>query len=194
MEQADTDVQLMTRLAAGDQSALRALLARHGERIYRYALRLTQDTGIAEETANDVALEVWRSAQRYRGEARVTTWLLGITRYKAFNAMRGNQRMSYAADAGEGLADESAETGLTSTATERARLQAVLRRALRGLSAEHRVVLELTFFHERTYAEIAAIVGCPTATVRTRMHYAKRALQRALQNDPGAALELIGRQ
>ncbi len=194
MEQADTDVQLMTRLAAGDQSALRALLARHGERIYRYALRLTQDTGIAEETANDVALEVWRSAQRYRGEARVTTWLLGITRYKAFNAMRGNQRMSYAADAGEGLADESAETGLTSTATERARLQAVLRRALRGLSAEHRDVLELTFFHERTYAEIAAIVGCPTATVRTRMHYAKRALQRALQNDPGAALELIGRQ
>ena len=194
MEQADTDVQLMSRVAAGDQSALGELLATHGERIYRYALRLTQDNGIAEETANDVALEVWRSARRFRGEARVSTWLLGITRYKAFNAMRGSQRLSYAADVDQEAAAEAAETFVLDSATERARLKAVLRQTLRRLSAEHRDVLELTFFHERTYAEIAAIVGCPAATVRTRMHYAKRALRRALQEQTPAVLELIGRQ
>ncbi len=189
----DTDVELIERIAQRDQAALRELLLRHGERVYRYALRLTQDPALAEELANDVALEVWRSATRFRYEARCSTWLLGITRFKAFNAMRGTQRLVYDEDAGVETEDERIQVDHLAVAADRRRLRQVLSDALKRLSAEHRDVLELTFFHECSYTEIAEIVGAPTATVRTRMYYAKRALRKALASSSDEVLALVGR-
>ncbi len=192
--EADTDIDLVKRMAANDQQALERFLDRHGERIYRYLLRLTQDPALAEETANDVALEIWRCARSFRGEAKVTTWMLGIARNKAFNAMRGKQWLSYVPEQGEWLEDDNHEIEALRSDEERARLRKLLLESLRRLSAEHRDVLELTFFHECSYQEIAEIVGCPPATVRTRMHYARRALQKTLDDAPPSAAALIGRQ
>ena len=86
---AQTDVELIRLIAAGDKQAFRTLFERHGERVFRYAHRLINDVQKAEEVTNDVMLEVWNSAARFENRAKVTTWILGITRFQSLNAIRG---------------------------------------------------------------------------------------------------------
>src|SRR5436305_1192660 len=87
------DAALIESIAKGDQPALQALYVRHNRRVYRYALRLSRSTTIAEETVSDVFLEVWRSAGSFAGRSQVSTWLLGIARHKALCALRQNREL-----------------------------------------------------------------------------------------------------
>ena len=183
------DRDLMAELAQGNQAALRALADRYGERIYRYALRLTGSQSTAEELSNDVLLEAWRSAHRFAGRSKLSTWLLGIARHRALNANRGKRGIIVSLDddptAGATIEAELVQDGshnVMAHELDRPRLKKILTEALKNLSAEHRDVLELTFYHGCTYQEIAEIVGCPQATVRTRMHYAKQKLHKALRS------------
>jgi RNA polymerase sigma-70 factor (ECF subfamily) len=104
----------------------------------------------------------------------VSTWILGITRHLALNAVRRKSLDTVElSDAPEAVDDDPA-----TPAVERDRevLGRAVREALGSLSADHRDVIELTFFHGCTYQEIAEIVGCPENTVKTRMFHARKQL------------------
>src|SRR5262245_62394920 len=73
-----TDEQLIERIADGDEGAMHTLYARQSLRIYRFILRLTDNAATAEDLLSDVFIDVWRSAARFKHEARVSTWLLAI--------------------------------------------------------------------------------------------------------------------
>ena len=105
---ADPDAGLIQRMAAGDEEALRSLYASHSRRLFAYAIRLTGNPAIAEEVLQDSLLAAWRGARAFRGEARVTTWLLGIVRHQALNATRRKRRET---DNLEQVEDATAETG-----------------------------------------------------------------------------------
>ncbi|MEJ2089332.1 MAG: sigma-70 family RNA polymerase sigma factor [Gammaproteobacteria bacterium] len=174
----DQDQALIARIAAGDRRAFELLFSKYGERVFRYAHRLISDVTKAEEVANDVMLEVWKTAARFEGRSKVSTWILGITRHLALNAVRRKTLDTVdVADAPE-LADDKQVDGAVEH--DRDVLGEGIRAALAELSAEHRDVIELTFFHGCTYHEIAEIVGCPENTVKTRMYHAKRQLQSLL--------------
>lgn len=180
-EQAEwQDSQLMARVAAGDQQAFRTLFERHGERVFRYAHRLINEVSKAEEVTNDVMLEVWKNASRFEGRSRVSTWIIGIARNVALNAVRGKRLPTVAIDQVAEPIDHATDRDPVSAEQQRAGISQLLRQALRDLSVEHRDVVELTFFHGFSYPEIAQIVGCPENTVKTRMFHAKRKLRRAL--------------
>ena len=98
----------------------------------------------------------------------------------AMNALRGKSLPLVEMDQIPEPADETAGTDGTDMERDTRKLRSALHEALRELSAEHRDVVELTFFHGCTYPEIAEIVGCPENTVKTRMFHAKRQLKRAL--------------
>ena len=83
-----TDQQLIDRIAAGDREAFEILFRQYGERVFRYACRLISDVGKAEEVTNDVMMEVWKTAPRFEGRSKVSTWILGITRHLALNSVR----------------------------------------------------------------------------------------------------------
>ena len=83
--------RLIERIADGDKRAFEQLFKQYGERIFRYAYRLINDQGKAEEVTNDVMLEVWKTAAKFEGRSKVSTWLLGITRHLALNAVRRKQ-------------------------------------------------------------------------------------------------------
>ncbi len=166
---------LMQRVAAGDKRAFESLFSRHGERVFRYAYRLISDATKAEEVTNDVMLEVWKNAAKYEGRSKVSTWLLGITRHLALNAVRRKQLDTIDMDDAPEVAAPEENTSAREQDGET--LRAALRAALDRLSPEHRDVVELTFFHECSYQEIAEIVNCPTNTVKTRMFHAKKQLQ-----------------
>jgi RNA polymerase sigma-70 factor (ECF subfamily) len=181
----DDDQQLVTRIAAGDRLAFEQLFNDYGERVFRYAHRLISDVTKAEEVTNDVMLEVWKTAARFEGRSKVSTWILGITRHLALNAVRRKSLDTIDVDDAPALADDN----LTEAAMEHDRdvLKDTLNRALGRLSTDHRDVVELTFFHGLNYQEIAAVVGCPENTVKTRMFHARKQLKgflRAAGMDP----------
>lgn len=175
----ETDLELLARIATGDRRAFEALFRHYGERVFRYAHRLINDVAKAEEVTNDVMLEVWKTAPRFEGRSQVSTWILGITRHLALNAVRRKQLDTVEMDDAPPVADD----GQPGSAVEldRETLKRGIRDTLTALSTEHRDVIELTFFHGLSYAEIADVVGCPENTVKTRMFHAKKHLQRLLR-------------
>jgi RNA polymerase sigma-70 factor (ECF subfamily) len=171
----DQDSALVTRVAAGDRAAFELLFTRYGERVFRYAHRLISDVTKAEEVTNDVMLEVWKTAARFEGRSKVSTWILGITRHLALNAVRRKQLDTVDMDDAPEAGDDSIEA--PSVSHDREVLGRGIRAALGKLSPDHRDVVELTFFHGCSYQEIAEIVGCPENTVKTRMFHARKQLK-----------------
>src|SRR5438046_6398433 len=86
--ESSSDETLTRRIAAGDQSAMRALFARYRVKVYRWLLCLVDDEALAEDLLSEVFLDVWRHAASFEARASVSTWLLAIARYKALSARR----------------------------------------------------------------------------------------------------------
>lgn len=180
------DERLILRIAEGDEEALGQLYASYRVRLWQYLWpQLGADAQRVEEVLQDVFLAVWRQARTFRGEARASTWLFRIARYRASNAMRDHARQpeGYATSLSTG---EDGEGGGYERARTASHEDAVLDRvalaeAMRRLSLKHREVLDLFFFHGFTLDEVAHILDIPTGTVKSRLSYARRALLRELQ-------------
>lgn len=171
----EQDQALVARIAAGDRAAFEQLFRAYGERVFRYTHRLISDATKAEEVTNDVMLEVWKTAARFEGRSKVSTWILGITRHLALNAVRRKQLDTVDVADAPPIADEQEVPAAVEL--DRSVLKSALTRALGRLSTDHRDVIELTFFHGLSYQEIAEVVGCPENTVKTRMFHARKQLR-----------------
>jgi RNA polymerase sigma-70 factor (ECF subfamily) len=176
MNDAD-DRTLLERIAARDRVAFETFFRAHGPAVHRFVRDLVRDDGLAEELTSDVMVEVWRSAGKYGGRSRARTWVFGIAHHKAIDALRKRRATLVPLDdllgaASEGIGPEEAAL----RADDRQRLD----EALAGLSADHRAVLELTYVEGFSQKDIAEIVDCPLATVKTRAFYAKQRLRDAL--------------
>ncbi len=167
------DGALVRRIAGRDESALRELYAAYGQRLYAYALRLTDDPDLAEDVVQDALVAVWNLAGSYRGEGRPLAWLMGIVHNTALKALRHRPTplsagMEDALPAAGPLPEEQAQCSQQS---------AWLRRGLRQLSPEHRAVLELVFYQGLSLQETAEVCGCPLGTVKSRLSHARRQLR-----------------
>jgi RNA polymerase sigma-70 factor (ECF subfamily) len=178
---ADTtsDDALIARIASGDRAAMRLLFARHQTAVYRWLLRLVGDEPLVEDLLNDVFLDVWRQAGAFAGRSSVSTWLLAIARHKAISSQRRRRDDQLDAEIAESIPDTAANAEMELEERDRSRQLAA---ALRHLSGEHRAVIDLVYYHGRTVNEVAAILGVPAATVKTRMFYARRKLAQFVQH------------
>lgn len=170
----DRDQALLAAVANGDRRAFDELYREYGPRVFRFSYRLIRDQTKAEEVTNDVMLEVWKHAARFEGRSAVSTWIFGIARHRTLNAVRGKTLHLTDMDEAEHVADD---TITAEKALDQATSRNALREALNKLSPDHREVLELTFFYELSYKEIAEIANCPENTVKTRMFHAKKRLE-----------------
>ena len=176
MSDAD-DRRLLERIARRDRVAFETFFRAHGSSVHRFVRDLVRDDGLAEELTSDVMVEVWRSAAKYGGRSRARTWVFGIAHHKAIDALRKRRATLVPLDALLGAAsDVESPEAAALRAEERRRLDG----ALASLSPEHRAVLELTYVEGFSQKEIADIVDCPLATVKTRAFYAKQRLRDAL--------------
>ncbi len=174
---ANPDLDLVRRIAQGDERALQVLSERYSRRLYAYALRLTRNSDLAGEVLQDTLLSTWQGARAFRGDSRVITWLLGIVHHRAMNAMR-RRNLTVDLETAEATHAQSGQPDAELQALDR---QAILARALARLSVEHRSVIELVFYQELSLAEVAEVCGCPIGTVKSRLNYAKAHLRRALE-------------
>ncbi len=179
-EAADEERRLIARIAAGDERALDILYARYRPRLRGYLWRLLHgDEGLIEEALQDIFVAVWQTASRFRGEARVATWVFQIAHNIALAARRRGVRRPIsvpllAADApiANAQRDPYSEGVLTRMA---------MHDALSKLSEKHREALDLFFRQGFSADEIAAILVIPAGTVRSRLSYARKALRDELR-------------
>ena len=176
--QTTTDEVLIARIATGDRLAMQVLFARHHVKVYRFVLRLVRNEATAEDLISDVFLDVWRQAGKFEGRSAVSTWMLSIARFTARSSMRRRQDAELDDDAAEQVEDESDDPETTLAKKDKG---ALLRQALTGLSPEHREIIDLVYYHEKSVEEVAGIVGIPEATVKTRMFYARKKLSELLK-------------
>jgi len=168
-----SDEILVEQIAAGSKPAMQALFARHRTYVYRWLLRFVSNETLAEDLLSEVFLDVWRQAGRFQRRSSVSTWLLAIARHKALSARRRRTGAELDEKIEATVADPANDPEAALQEKDRAE---VLRRALIRLSSEHREVIDLVYYHEKSVDEVAHILDVPPATVKTRMFYARKKL------------------
>lgn len=177
--QSDSDQDLILRVAKGDRLAFRTLYARHNVRVFRFILRFIKDEGQAEDLIGEVFLDVWRQADRFEGRSSVSTWILGMARFKALSSLRKTTEAELDDDQAAAIADDADTPETVSQKLDKAK---AIRRCIDQLSPEHREIVDLVYYQEKSISEVAEIVGIPENTVRTRMFYARKRLQELMQS------------
>jgi RNA polymerase sigma factor (sigma-70 family) len=169
------ELRLISRVAAEDIAAFENLYRAYHPRLVRFLHGMLRQGALTEEVLDDTMLVVWRRAHTFDGSAKLSTWLFAIAYRQALKALRQRGYEST-------IDEEPAAPGDTEpdSRMQQHQLHACLDEALAALSAEHRAVIELTYYLGHSCREIADIVDCPVATVKTRMFYARRRLKSAL--------------
>ena len=173
-----SDEALIGRIASGDRDAMRALYLKHHVRVYRFVMRLVRNQTVAEDVISDVFLDVWRQAGSFEGRSAVSTWLLAIARFKALSVLRRKPDEELNDTGAAAVPDPTDDPEV---AVQKKNTGEILRECLNTLSREHREVIDLVYYHEKTVDEVAQIVGIPEATVKTRMFYARKKLSGLLK-------------
>jgi RNA polymerase sigma-70 factor (ECF subfamily) len=176
--QTTSDDVLIGRIAGGDRLAMQVLFARHHVRVYRFVLRMVRNEALAEDLISEVFLDVWRQAEKFEGRSAVSTWMLSIARFKALSALRRRGEEELDEETASAIEDDADDPEVTLAKKDKG---AALRQALNKLSAEHREIIDLVYYHEKSVEEVAGIVGIPEATVKTRMFYARKKLSELLK-------------
>jgi RNA polymerase sigma-70 factor, ECF subfamily len=173
-----SDRELVERVAKGDRAAVRLLFMRHHARVYRFAARQTGSESMADDIANEVFLELWKQAPAFEGRSEVSTWLLGIARFKALSALRKRKEVWIDDDDAAAVPDTADTPEVAVMKEDKA---TALRGMVNALPEEHRTVIDLAYYHAKSVSEIADILSIPAATVKTRMFYARKKLGEALK-------------
>lgn len=168
-----SDEDLIARIASGDRLAMQVLYARHHVRVFRFGLRLVRSEQVAEDLISEVFLDVWRQAGKFEGRSAVSTWLLAITRFKALSVLRKRKDAELDDESAAAIEDSSDDPEI---AVQKKDTGEALRRCLTALSPEHREIVDLVYYHEKSVEEVAQIVGIPENTVKTRLFYARKKL------------------
>ncbi|WP_299654893.1 RNA polymerase sigma factor [uncultured Tateyamaria sp.] len=172
-----SDDALIAAVAQGDVTAFEQVHKKYFPKLMHFARRITGSAEAAEEVANDVLMTVWRTADRFEGRSKPSTWIFGIAYRVAMKQRTKLQRRAGDVELDEGMIaskDDTAEAVIRGTD---------LKNALDQLKPELRAVVELTYYNGYLYTEIAEILDCPVGTVKTRMMTARRRLRGILSDE-----------
>ncbi|CAM3660385.1 RNA polymerase sigma factor [Roseateles saccharophilus] len=175
------ELALLAGVRQGRRAEFDALYRLYHPRLWRFLVHMLRRGEQVEEVLNDTLLVVWQRADSFDGRSKLSTWVFGIAYRKALKAL---SRLDLPLEAD--VVNEPADPGPgPEQRLGLAQLRGRLAGALAELSVEHRAVVELCYFHDMAYAEIAEVVGCPPETVKTRMFYARRRLRLLLDDLAG---------
>lgn len=182
------DAALLQEVAHGDKAAFETLYRRYYRRVSQFVYRLTPDRQLGEEIVDDTMLAVWRSAGRFAGRSKVSTWILGIAYRRAMKSL-DREKKHRGLDQDEAFLEAQPDTdaardplAVASASTMQRQLGAYVSR----LDINQQVALHLTALGH-SYPEISAIVDCPANTVKTRVFKARHKLK-AYMSDAGIGL------
>jgi len=174
------DRDLVEGCRRGDPDAFRQLFETHKGRVYSIALRYSGDATIAMDIAQDTFLKLLSSIHDYRGEANFETWLYRVVVNRCLDHHRRGRRLLPMVN---DLLDLIWTTGETVLHTLlRTEFEESIQQVIQTLSPQQRMVVVLRYTEGLSYEEIAAILGCSTGTVGSRLSRAHRVLERRLSH------------
>lgn len=176
---ANDELRLLDGVRAKDRKAFEQLYRIYHPRLTRFLTNLIRRPQLIEEVLDDTLMVVWERADSFTGASKLSTWIFAIGYRKAMKALRRFDEPveDLGAERRPALdADPEQEFG-------HGRRHDLLIEAMKELSADHRAVVDLTYFHEMGYREIANILNCPVDTVKTRMFHARRHLRRRMEGE-----------
>ncbi|KJK55505.1 sigma-70 family RNA polymerase sigma factor [Saccharothrix sp. ST-888] len=175
------------RRSAADEALIRTLYEQHGGALLAYAIRLTGDRAAAEDAVQETLIRAWRNPEALtNARGSVRGWLLTVERNLITDRFRAKaSRPAEVAEVSEATATVPVERDHADTVVE----ALVMTEALEQLSPEHRAVLHSIYFQRLSVAEAAEQLGVPAGTVKSRAHYALRALKRSYPGRPGTLKE-----
>lgn len=176
-----TDTELVARTLAGDMRALKALMRTHHRTLYRTARAILRDDAEAEDAVQEAYLQAFRALGTFRGDSKLSTWLVRIAANEALMRLRRNAKATARMDVEP---DElmSGEAGPESTANG-SEMRQLLEARIRALPEGYRAVFMLRAVEELSVEETAAALGIPEATVRTRFFRARDLLRKSMAGD-----------
>ena len=164
----------MAAIAAGDEAAFNEIHARYYPRVARFTRRITRSSELIAEITNDTLWAIWRSAPKFKGSSRVSTWIMGIAYHVGSKTLRRSSRREAREEPMLDFIEAAHEPWSEGDDRE------WVRAALIQLAEEQRTVLELFYRFGHSCEEIAKMVDCPTNTVKSRMFHGRRNMQRLL--------------
>lgn len=180
----DADLQLARWLDAivdHDERALGAFYDATVSRVYAFVARIVRQEALAEEVVEDTYFQVWRQAVRYDAERGAPmTWLLGMARSRAIDALRREQRSQHDPFEGDDVPETASDDPGVDELLELARAHADLHEALLSLGAGPRQIVSLAFFRGLTHEEIAEQMRMPLGTVKAQIRRALLKLREIL--------------
>jgi len=171
------ELALLESIGLRDRAAFEELYRLYHPRLTSFLMRMVRRPQLVEEVLNDTMMVVWLRPDSFHGGSKLSTWIMAIAYRKALKGLKrqddpvedddGHERIS------EDVSPEQSSANL--------RRRQLLAKAMEELSPAHRAVVDLTYYHELDYNEIARILDCPVGTVKTRMFHARRQLQRHIE-------------
>ena len=169
-----TDEQLIKSALAGSESAWRSLVKKYETRLYNHALRMVGNNEDALDLLQDVLLSVYRNLENFRGEAPFSAWIFRIATFRCTDHLR--RKKPQTTELAEEIPDDSSTSNPVS-GFETVRSNAEIVRMLARLPRDQRHVVELKFFQNFTFEEIAAQLGISSNTAKSRLYAALKKLK-----------------
>ncbi len=187
------DRALLQGVANSDRAAFERLYHRYETRVHGYVKNIVRDSSTAEDVVVATMTTIWQIAASFAARSRVSTWILGIARHKAIDAVRS--RTSAPLTIPLESANELVEAGPEAfEVVNSEQLRQSMHRALSRLSTEHREALRLAYYEELPYEDIAMLLGIPANTVKSRVFYAKQELRHLLPAPGSRSMQPEGRE
>ncbi len=163
-------VRLIADIAEGKEQALGLLYEQTSSQIYGLAYRILNDATIAEEVTLDVYMQVWRQAKQFdQTRGKPIVWLTVLTRSRAIDRLRSGQKERESQQSLETISEQEDMKESPEEASAFNQQCRIVQQALALLSVEQRTVIEMAYFSGLTQSEIAARIGEPLGTVKTRI-------------------------
>ena len=183
------DEELVQRIRAGDTGALEVLMRRHNRILYRTARAILRDDAEAEDAVQEGYLRAYRALGTFRGESKVSTWLVRIVANEALMRRRRTVRSAEVIPIEPGEETAMSETAGPELETLRGQMRRLLEARIDRLPDGYRAVFVLRALEELSVEETAAALEIPQATVRTRFFRARGLLREALARDIDLTME-----
>ena len=174
-----TDKLLLERVSRGDRDAMKLLYDEYAPGLRRFVTRWIANENDAADVVHDTMLDVWRMADRFAGRSSVKSWIFSIGRNKAIDRNRRGARTVFDEPDVEIVDDAPNPEQVTEAFQDAARVRA----CVETLSGPQKTAIQMAFFEDLTYQEIADIEGRPVGTIKTRIMHAKKLLLRCLSTE-----------